>query len=295
MATLWGPREPVLERDENGHRTYSIDWLINASVSEGPQAISFCPGIPQIGDPWTYNGDYDLWAYCTPAWKIRPVLTDEPGCWWILSQKFTTYPITRCMDFPIEEPLLEPWKVNGRFNREQEEARLDKNGLPILSSSFEQMRGITKDVSKPTVSVSGNVATLDLALITSRIHTVNDSFLWGLEAGKIKFSDFSWQENFCQICYKYYTISYEFEIDWNGWNSREFVDMGSKELWHPDADPTDARNFVHKQDGQGELEVFPLKDYRKWRGFVLDGYPDTIVPELYEESNFLDLNIPISL
>ena len=98
-AVLQGPLETGMERDQVGHRDYSISWLvITDDPNDGPTTLMATPGLPTIGSPWFFGNDSDPWALCWPNFTFTPIVTKEPNYWWVVGQKFTTRPIQRCQD-----------------------------------------------------------------------------------------------------------------------------------------------------------------------------------------------------
>src|SRR5690606_20598511 len=124
-ATLLGRIDWGVQRADDGHRDYFIKWLVEApSTAYGPQSISFTPGLPQIGAPWTFGTDNDAWAFCTPAWSIAPRnASQQRSQYWVVTQPFTTRPMWRCQDTHIENPLLEPPRLSGSYVKYVKEIR----------------------------------------------------------------------------------------------------------------------------------------------------------------------------
>jgi hypothetical protein len=167
----------------------------------------------------------------------------EKHFWWLVSQTFSNKPLSvnstggqRCHDTQIEDPLLEPAKVSGTFIKYTEEAVYDMNGLPLKTSSHEQLRGnnVEFDRNRPTVTIEQNVPNQTLDIFSPMVDHVNDAPLWGLPARTIKLSNVRWNKQFYGQCSIYYTRVLEFDIMYETFD-RLLLDEGTKALnghWH---------------------------------------------------------------
>lgn len=241
-TTTTGPRSWSMERDDEGHRTYKVKYFVQSDLStDGPAAVLATSGLPQLGDPYLQDGDFDNWATCRQTCTITPIVTNEPNYWWEIEVTFSTKPDEkRCKDQQIEDPLLIPDRLSGGFTRYTEEAAYNANSLPIINSALEQLRGpqVEFDRNRPSVKIEQNVTSLQLSLVSSLVDTVNDSPLWGLPPRCIKLSNVSWERKFYGSCYLYYTRNLEFEVRYpdpnipagTGGFDRLVMDEGSKAL-----------------------------------------------------------------
>ncbi len=265
----WG-----LSRDMEGHRTYTARWLCETTnVADGPSIVANTPGLPATGSTWNITGpdgtDSDPFAFNTPILKVTPDVKREKNRFWTVENTFTTKPQNRCQDTSIEDPLLEPEKVSGSFAKFTREKFKDKDGKPFLSSSFEQIRGsvVEFDDNRPTVRIEKNLLILpftnpdpasdERAGIVDQVDTLNDSLMWGLDPRKIKLSNVSWQRKIQGICGFYFTVSYEFELDFNTFD-RQAQDKG-RDVLNEGGDPTKIEDFAParaiKKDANGKLVV----------------------------------------
>lgn len=214
-ATLLGQVDWSMERSNEGHRDYNITWLVTTDdPNDGPGIISITPGLPSIGSQWAFGNDGDPWALCWPNLQINPVITHEPNYWWTVTQRFTTRPIQRCQNTSIENPLFEPYKINGNFNKRTKLIDSDYQGNPVRSSSQERLTGgvMEFDDNRPTVHISFNQLDWPGSQAVLFVDSVNDSDLWGLPPRTVKLSNVSWQRNLWGICNFYFTVNYEFEL-----------------------------------------------------------------------------------
>lgn len=311
-ATYKGRIDWSLQRDKDGHRDYTLrGHVVTTDPEDGPERVYFASGAPAIGAPWTYGNDNDAWAFCWPTAKVTPIVTREPNFHWILENTFSTRPLNRCQDDSIESPVLEPQRVSGSFVKYVKEARWDRFGRLITSSSHETIRGLDMDANRPSVIVEQNVSLLELDVFSAMVDTLNDADLWGLTPRKIKLSNVSWERRLYGTCTFYYTRRLEFDIKFDGFDLYDVADAGFKvfddELYEDtDENRTDPRKYRVFKDGRGENT--PVKVLLDGNGSALAGTGASgtgtgilaIIPvfldpiELYGESNFLLLDIPTS-
>lgn len=213
MGLVLGHLDAGLTSDKDGHREYNVTWLVaNDSTIDGPQGASFALGLPQIGDPWLLGSDYDPWAFCWPNWTIRPVTTREPGVLYTVEQVFSTKPLKRCQDTPIEDPLLEPMKISGSWITRRRRIAKDRNGVVIRNGAHEPLK-VEVDKPFPTVTISLNTATNLLPLFAPMMGTLNEVDLWDLGPRRVKMAGGQWSRVLYGTCNYYYTNTLEFEVD----------------------------------------------------------------------------------
>lgn len=251
------------ERNEKGHRIYKVVHRVVLSNNlEGPATVMSAAGLPSAGTAWNFGLDSDSWAFCKLAMSIRPAspLSDkEPLLHWDVEQTFSSESDSRsCKDEDVDNPLLQPQEVSGSFVRSREPATHDRWGLPIINSAFERIPSpeVDFDVSKPTVRISQNVASLQLALLNRMKDTVNDRELWGIPRRGVKLSGISWDVKYYGACLKYYTRTFDFEIDVfqdpeteevRSGHDRRISDWGTKVLsgkWEREGDDTETSGCV---------------------------------------------------
>tara|TARA_R110000751_G_scaffold85890_1_gene171248 strand:+ start:40 stop:939 length:900 start_codon:yes stop_codon:yes gene_type:complete len=287
-----------MTRDKEGHRTYKVKWLVKAtSSSDGPAYALTSSGLAAIGSSWTQGNDVDTWAKCQPDVSCNFLTKNEQGYYWEVEQTFSTKPAKRCQDTSIESPLLEPDKISGGFSKYTEEIQKDKNDKRIQSSSHELYRGsmVEFDKNRPTVSISKNLTTLPLSTFAPMVDTLNDSTLWGLAKRKVKLSNVSWSRLLYGTCTFYYTVTYEFDIRYSGFD-RTVYDEGTKILnvkEMPNANKDDPAHFVRYKDVNGDYARVFLDGEGSPIG--KDDDPVEVDIEYYAESNFTTLGIPTSL
>ena len=253
-----GQREWKMSRDEQGHRTYTIEHLVEHDTTDGPFNIINCPGLPVEGQEWDFDGDHDPWAFCMPTATVERHEYKEghPRRTSKVTQTFTTKAPDstkqRCSEIKVEDPLLEPPKVTWSYSKYQEEATEDRFGRPIVSSSHEQMRGPQNewDANRIVIKIEQNVATPAQAYVLPNAmkDTLNDAPLWGLDRRCIKMTPGNGERKFYGRCNVYYTRVLEFEVRPDGFD-RDLLDEGSK-LLHGHWDSTTGAWILDNINGQ---------------------------------------------
>lgn len=235
MAELRGLLKWSGERDPEGHRNYRAEWQVECEPTEGPASALSCPGLPEIGSEWAIDDDEDLWAWCRADAGVEPYVDQEKNTFFKVTQLFSTKPPPvgqrRCMNLPIEDPLLEPQKLRGGLTRYTDNPAFDRFGLRIVNSSHEQIEGPQNewDANRNTVSIEQNVANLELPLMSAMRDAVNRDALWGHAPRTIKLTNFTWERKWHGVCELYFTRVFEFEIRDEGWD-RNIADEGTKVL-----------------------------------------------------------------
>ncbi len=332
-----GPRTWSGGRDEEGYREFKVQHLVKTTdTNDGPMAVMSAAGLPEIGSTWQFGNDNDPWAFCYPWISIEPheAKDGEKHKWWIVDQKFSTKPLHRCQDTPIEDPLLEPQKISGSFVKYSKEAWIDRNGNLLKNTAHEPFRGpeVEFDCNRPTVKIEQNVANLGLETFSMMIDTLNDDTLWGLAKRCIKLSNVSWQRQVWGSCDYYYTRTFDFDIRYGTFDVT-IPDEGTKVLngrWVKDTTNSNVskyevlalkgggvpsylnpQHFIQYVDMQGNLGRVFLNGKGLPANTTAASYTaSATVPttgtvasgniylhkfEFYGESNFLTLGIPTQL
>lgn len=231
---LGGPIYLDMDRDDEGHRTYTVRYLVQTtSVLDGPAIVSVATGLPRVGAFYSFGNDIDLYAHCRPEMKIS--IADhqrgEPTKHWIVELKFSTKPLSQCQNDTIEDPLLQPAVLSGSFIKYVKEVLHDRNGNLITNSAFQRIRGkiMEFDHNRSTIQVEQNLADLQSALVAEYMDSVNDSPLWGFPARTVKLSGGSWSKKYYGTCNVYYSRTLSFDVDYTTFD-RTAPDEGTKAL-----------------------------------------------------------------
>lgn len=323
-----------MTRDKDGHRDYKITHLVKVDctpgAAEGPAVVSQTPGLPIPGALWVVDGDSDVEAYCRRDMKVTPLIDKERTGYFLVEQLFSSRPEDKCYlrvgtgtgtGNPADDPLNEAPVISGSFVRYTEQADYDRNGLPLLTSSFEKIRGpvVEFDRNRPVVRITMNEATLNLDTLCNNIDNVNSVVLWGFPIRTVKLSNISWERKYYNGCECYFAITYEFDINTNTFD-REVLDEGTKVLhgeWDKDTDtwnttnigafglgvtpdPNNPAHFIRYHDRFGNLSRVILNGAGEPATSIGTGVDLTdaglIDIEYYEETDFvLNLGIPADL
>lgn len=282
--------------DSESHREYNIDWLVHVTdVNDGPGQALYAAGLPTVGASWSIGNDSDIYARRWPTQTAvraddRP---NEKGDLWTVSQLFTTRPLNRCQDEQFEDPLMEPFRISGSFQKVTKQASFDRFGRPLLTSSHERLTGrdVEFDDHRPTVRIVNNVGVLPLAQLTQYMNTVNDAPMWGVERRMIKLSGITYADNYFGTCSRYYTITREFDVNFDTFD-RFISDEGSKVLIEG-GDVNNPEHFEQAKDCRGENVRKPLDGAGKPVTDIMAAPKRKL--EYYPERNFALLNLPTTL
>lgn len=320
-AINWG-----LKRLRNGHRTYTITHRVElAADSGGPGLALATPGLPEPGSLWEEFGLLDEWAYFTQEAEVvvSPGTKQGEVRFFDVTQIATTEPSEECAEENREDPLTRPDIITVETINYQKEATIDRNGDPIVNSAFEQFRGPAAefDAHRLRVVVEQNVANLELDLIQSLMHHLNDGEMWGFAARMIKLSEVKLAPKFHTNCEKYVARRLVFDVadDFD----RCILDEGTKVLrgrWdkNPESstygqyiiargelnaplDYTDPANYIRYQDWHGNnARVILNGKGRPWDAAQQntatgDDTAGQICVEYYPEANLLLLGLPLNL
>jgi hypothetical protein len=307
MSSLIGPYDWAFNRSREGHRTYNIWWLVEAdnvgADIDDPSVIINTPGLPDIGSLWTdltWITGSDDWAFCTPEAEVSPheAKAGEPPLFYLVKNTFSTFPLERCQDATIENPLLEPHEIGGNWVNKRRIPHQDRNGLPYRSSTGEPLMGSETEVddSDWDLSVGFNSISLPLSLVNSLRHRLNDAPIWGLPAETVKFSNYSFTRRLYGKCNFYYKNDMKFSIrsDWTQYladkGRMEFIGSGTGTGDYGDPD-----NWVVAKDRLGENLPMMRLDVSGKPVLSDSQTPGTIVRRPYFTGNLLLLGIPAVL
>jgi hypothetical protein len=265
---LDGQRSWSMERDDEGHRTYTVTHIVECdwTAGIGPATVLQTPGLPLPGAFWFFGSDVDIFATCYPTMKVTPhdEKEGEAARFWKVEQKFSTKPLKRCQDTKIEDPLLEPQKVSGGFTKAKKEAVHDRFGKMLRNASFEQIRGpqVEFDEGNATVKIEQNVSQLGLTTFSPMLNTVNDRELWGCPARTVKLTTASWERKILGSCGYYYTRNFEFEIELSQYENIPASNIGTT--------PTGAQKLYYDDDGVLTTTSSGNTPAYKWDRIVMD-------------------------
>jgi hypothetical protein len=212
-----GPIFPpdALSVDDQGNKTYKVMFQVAVNASDGPNAVYECPGLPLPGTPWIWEDLVDNTVVCLPRCEIkRHTAYDKDNVQVIHWFVTFTYSSNVCQVIESLDPLLQPQKITGDNINFTEEATEDRFGVPILNSAYEPVRGqiVEFDAGRDQVIIEQNVPLLELDLLASLKHNLNDEPMWGAPRRCVKFSSYSWREACRGIGEAYYIRRLVFDI-----------------------------------------------------------------------------------
>ena len=300
-------------RAKDMHEDYWVTFqVITDDDLDGPQTVTSAPGLPTIGSFWAYGNDSVPGALCSPEVTCQTVVKKEQNLWWELKYKFTTRPRKTCATSQITNPLAQPDVISGSFINSLKRVHKRRDGTPIISSSLEPI-WVNKDEHNATVNIVQTVSTLGLSTFTQMINTLNNAPLWGLSSRKIKLRSVPWKKLVWGLCTFYYQRTLQFDVKFNSFDLNDVIDVGHRVIdqslpgyagryatgtgsGSPILDHTDPNNFTRSTDNRGNIN----------KTILLDGNGEQcedpvnhqhFIPsvELYNESNFLLLGVPVTL
>lgn len=228
-----GARRWSMTRDRKGYRRYEVVHRVQVDRDvHGPlSVIELTPGLPEPGSRWYEPDIEDTWAFFTQELKVDPVGRESNNNFYDVTQYATNDPTDECAEELKDDPL----SINDRIRVEsinyQREQIFDANGDAIINSAWEQYRGpqVEFDDNRIQVVIEQNAGNLELDLIDSLMHHVNDQVMWGFAIGTIRLTSFSADPKYHTNCDKYWLRRFTFEVDTNT-HVRTLLDEGTKVL-----------------------------------------------------------------
>lgn len=291
------PVKVSLTVDSEGHRTYKVLYKVSVDIGDGPSTVRSAPSLPTVGSGYSLRNDNDQWAWCRPDCQVTSFGEDEGALIWTVEKTFSTKPADpskqRCQDVPVENPLLEPPKINGTSVKRTEEGTEDRFGNRITNSAHEQIRGPQNewDANDSQTVIEFNVAALREDVLNAFVNCVNDRPLWGYRPRCIKMSTWTFDRKYYNRCTVYYTVKLTFDKRTDTWD-RDLMDEGTKCLngaWVGDQyqiqnfsngvrpDPANPHHFIRYKDKNGDPQKCVLNGSGLPAGITL-GTPSTLVP-----------------
>lgn len=292
-ATVLGssPCDWWMDRDEEGHRDYTIQWKVQTSgATYGPNWALAATGLPTPGASLNIGASSDSWAFYTRKGSAKLMRKDSRRDIWLVTTVFSTRPLRRCSTNAVGNPLLEPNRWSGGVRKYTIETDKDKDGNALLNSAGERYTGpIVQDTrTHSTIELEMNVSWIDLAFLADYCEAVNNATWWGSAARTIKCTDFDWREEQYGSCTTFFNVRFSFEINPDTWDLK-VLDEGDM-VAIPGTSPTEFRrakddfeeNVRVLLDGSGNAlasgaaEVYNSFRCKKEKDFSTVGWPSTI-------------------
>lgn len=299
-GTVYKTLNWTASRNKKGYRQYSVTHLVrtNSDTDSPSDVLLNTTGLPTPGTTWNYGNTPDASAVCLferSVSRYKPT-EGENGVYWAVISKFDAVPGATPPGSSEEPggPLLMPFVITGGFDQMESQQEVDKNGNPIVSTSFEPLFGeaTTRNFALPTVSIEHNISTNPVDYVKSYMNRVNSTAMWGFGTREIRMNDAEWSKEMMASGVYYYRVKYTFTCRYSGWD-QEILDEGRKVL----KDGGDITNPAHF-----ELAKAGLGDDKNPDPVMLDSAtglqtqtPHWLTFQIDDEANFLLLGIPSTL
>jgi hypothetical protein len=153
-------------------------------------------------------------------------VSSEDGCQWEATVTYGPYDANQQPQNPIDWPL----QITHSFAKFESIANEDIDGNAILNSADDYFDPpVTRDDSRPVMRIARNEATFDPATAYQFKDAVNKATFFGADPGTVKCADISADLIFNPDIGWYYSVSYEFEYNPDGWE-KQILDQGLKYL-----------------------------------------------------------------
>jgi len=212
--------------DSQWRRTYKRVWRVETDSSL-TGALAVRTAIPvTLGNYYAvYNGntllEYDLFSFVVNIkCQIDPGCNDD--CSWLVAVEYGPYdPST----FP-ENPLNHPLKISSGSNRFERAVEQDINGNGVLNSAGDYFDPpVVIDDSRPTLKIVRNEQTFSPQYADTFKDTLNKFVFFDYAPLTVKCLPITGELEYNPVCGFYYVVTYEFEIDPNGWK-KLILDQG---------------------------------------------------------------------
>lgn len=275
-------------------RTYTRCFeVVTSDTLVGGKAVRTATGIPQIGNYYR-NGDnpydplyeFDSGCFCAEVAADCIGGAEGGGFAWKVTCNYSVYD-------PLDiDPTL--WKLRVVFGGERTEkvVDFDRGGAPIRNSTGDRYSDpVTIDDHITTMTITRNelVSSFDPELASQFSDTINDATWNGITKGWCKMGIIATGEpTYDSNTQRYfYTVTYPVSIGRKPWR-KDLMDQGYNVLTGSPPKPT-----PYMVNGQPVSDPIPLDGAGNWIG--VSGSPVTTTYEVFEEKDWSDLHIDLSL
>lgn len=281
MAIVWVKEKPLGRSSKQGSdwkRNYTRLFQLKATKDLGPKAVREGVGLA-IADTYAFGSESDGGAFVNDI-EVTCSKASKSYYYWDATVQYG--PIDPSVN-PLN-PLNEQPRVAWGWAQFQEAVTKDRDDNPVLNTAFDPFDpAISRDQSRPILSLVRNEATFDQDLADSLRDTVNDAPWWGAAAGKVKIANISAARQYnADAGGWYWEVSYEFQFNRDGWAARP-LNAGFRQL---NTGGTQQEQIY--RDGQPIGSPALLDE----DGHVIDpgGTPLFLEFDIYPESDFSLLN-----
>lgn len=281
MGVVWVKEKPLGRTSKQGadwKRTYSRSFLVKATKDLGSKSVREGVGVA-IGATYSFGSEADSGAFANDVTVTCSKASKSYYYWDATVEYGPIDPSVRPLN-----PLDEQPRVTWGWAQFQEAVTQDRDGNPILNTAFDPFDPpISKDQSRPILGLVRNEANFDQDLADSLRDTVNDASWWGAAAGKVKLRSISANRTYnADAGGWYWEVSYEFQFNRDGWNSKP-LNAGFRQL----NAAGDAQEQIYR-DGNPVSSPVPLGT--DGRALSPSGTPIFMDFPVYSESDFSLLN-----
>ena len=222
-----------VQGQESGHRTYtSVARVFTDDPNDGASTVMISPLLPQIGEPYLWRNSFDYGARVNSLPVVR--LEREDGSArkiWLATITYTTQG-RQLEERPPDDPLSHPWKVSGDADEWVEEAERDVNGVPLMNSAFQQLRGkqVERFRTRRKWILSKNFPNVNQVLIDYIEGSINRSTVYLLGAvyppGTLYMRRITFTREWFGYGIPYFPHTFLIDVNPDGFN-RKIVDKGT--------------------------------------------------------------------
>jgi hypothetical protein len=206
-------------------RTYQRTFLlVSDNPNDGPVTVETYffnqTGITP-GSVYQTSTEYDLASWCKNVSASRD---SDDGLNWIVTVDYG----------PLDSqgqtiPWLAPADIQWSFAQWEQPLEYDAFGRPIVNSAGDPFaEALTRDQSRPVLSVRQNEASFNAYLAMSYCDTVNANYFQGAAPGNVKCSNISAAKLFDQRYGYFWAVNYEFQFNAMSWD-KWVLDQGYRE------------------------------------------------------------------
>lgn len=220
-------------------RTYRVLYLVETTdVNDQFLIAAGAVGIPSIGYSYAVGNDYDLSAFVDSySGKLR----DENGhrkLWEVIvtfstrprSQDDTTQTITS-----YDYPWLAPARISGNGYKSEVQSKTHYSNptagtkTALTSSAGETYDDVYREESTLSIRIAMDyhITAWDINTVLEYVDCLNSSTFWGAPAGYYKLGPPEYQLLWTGQGLPYWSVQYDFEGRYGGWNAQQHVDEGT--------------------------------------------------------------------
>lgn len=234
VAEMLGVRTGGL--DASWKRSYRRAWRIQTDTPF-TGALAIRQAIPvSLGKRYEMtDGGGSVLEFDNFAFAVRVECSIDPAaeddCTWVATVDYGAYDPTQFPENPLNQPLKISWG-GSRFERVVEETIEDQDGnkQTVLNSAGDYFDPpVLVDDSRPTLRIVRNEKKYDPQYAILWKDTLNKKVFFGFDPHTVKMTMPTGDLEYNPICGFFYVVTYEFEVNPDGWRKR-ILDQGIRTL-----------------------------------------------------------------